>query len=210
MNVVRSLLPPPPQGIKPMVIDYVDTDGFDLLLETSLTNQDPAIVIQTHFPQPNWGPRLNAWLAAWNTGGKVDGAQPGRKARGQLPSVTINEGSIREFRLLVDGLMNRVEELARNGSAWWAEEKVRKHRIDLLRPYNLRFHMDEEKNIQIILFNGRYAASYAQFVQSFAESDEENPLQWTRSRSCSRCRQLQAGAATANAAGQPMTGAKGP
>ena len=51
----------------------MDADGFDSLLESALVNQDPAIIIQTHATKPDWGDRLNAWIAAWNMGGKVTG-----------------------------------------------------------------------------------------------------------------------------------------
>src|SRR5439155_1407439 len=80
----------------------------------------------------------DAWLAAWNRGGKVGPAADGRKARGQAP-VTVNADTIREFRLLVDDLMGRVETLAKTSSAWYAEERTRSRRVALLKPYNLRF-----------------------------------------------------------------------
>src|SRR5690242_4471216 len=62
----RPQLEPPPPGITPTRIDYVDTDGFDTVFESALVNQDPAIIIQTHATKPDWGDRLNAWIAAWN------------------------------------------------------------------------------------------------------------------------------------------------
>src|SRR5206468_887030 len=100
--------------------------------------------VRTGRDRPDWGGRLNAWIAAWNAGGKG----PGRTARGQaplpgVPGVVLSGEGVRELRLLVDGLMTRVEELAKATSAWWSEERVRSRRVALLRPYNLRFHRGE-------------------------------------------------------------------
>jgi hypothetical protein len=181
---LRPLQEPPPSEIRPTDIDYVDADGFDSLFESALANRDPVIVIHTTFEKPEWGARLNAWIAAWNAGGSVTA---GRTARGQIPGVTINGESIREFRLLVDDLMNRVESAARTSSTWWAEDRVRSRRVTLLKPYNLRFHMDEEKKIRLIFFNGDYASSYKGYMESVThlECQEE----WCRNFECSECRQ---------------------
>src|SRR5436305_13795849 len=83
----RPYREPPPAGIKPTVIPYVDTDGFNELLESALTNQEPAIVIQTTNDKPNWDGRLNAWIAAWNMGGKVAPATGKVRAQAPFPSV---------------------------------------------------------------------------------------------------------------------------
>jgi len=186
----RTYKEPPPPGIHSTTIAYADADAFDTLLESTLVNQDPVIVITTEYQKPEWGPRLDAWIAAWNRGGKVaDG--DGRRVRGQSPlsPVVVNEGSLKEFRLLIGGFMNRVEDLARGGSAWWAEEKVKSRRIALLRPYNLRFHLDEKGNIQLILFNGRYSQYYGEFMQSIAQADADHAETWQRQEvSCSRCK----------------------
>lgn len=55
--------------ITPTRLDYVDTDGFDAVLENALVNQDPVIVVRTRRSRPDWDGRLNAWIAAWNRGG---------------------------------------------------------------------------------------------------------------------------------------------
>ncbi len=142
------------------------------------------MLIQTENQKPDWGDRLNAWLAAWNMGS--------RKARGQapLPSVTIDGDSIREFRLLVDDLMGRVENLARTGSTWFAEERTRSRRVALLKPYNLRFHQDEGGNIQLIFFNGAYAQYYGQFLKTTGPAEGSGAEEWSRTFQCSRCRGL--------------------
>lgn len=184
----RPYREPPPSDLKPTAIDYVDADGFDGLFQTALTNQDPVIVIHTQRSQPDWGARLNAWIAAWSRGGKVDG----QKLRGQVsvPAVTIDGDSIREFRLLVGGLMDRVDDLAKTGSAWWVEEKVRSRRVALLKPYNLRFHLDEGKNIELIFFNGNYARYYPQFMESITKREGGEPEEWSRTFECSRCKRF--------------------
>jgi hypothetical protein len=180
----------PPGGIKPTRIDYVDTDAFDALLENALTNQDPAIVIGTGQERPEWGGRLNAWIAAWNAGGRATPPATPPRARGQigLPKVVVDGDSIREFRLLIDDFMNRVEGLARDTSVWWTDAKVRSRRVALLKPYSLRFHQDAGKNIQLILFHGAYSRSYEEFMRSIAEPDADEPVAWVRGFSCSRCR----------------------
>jgi hypothetical protein len=168
----------------------VESDAFDGLFESALTNQDPVIVIQTHTGKPDWGDRLNAWIAAWNLGGKVQSVDEGRKVRGQAPlsSVVVNAESIREFRLLIDDLMTRVEELALLRSAWWKEERVKSSRVALLKPYNLRFHMDDDGDIQLIFFNGRYSDYYRDYIQAIATPDADNPEEWARGVTCSRCK----------------------
>jgi hypothetical protein len=173
-------------------IDYVDTDGFDELFESALVNQDPVIVIHTGKTKPDWDGRLNAWIAAWNRGGPVTTPLT---VRGQipLPGVKLDEGTLREFRLLVGNLMDRVEELARDGTAWWAEERVRSRRVALLKPYDLRFHLGAEGDIDLVFFNGNYASYYPDFVQSLtgATADADEPREWTRGFRCSRCKAAQ-------------------
>jgi hypothetical protein len=183
---------PPPPGVRTTDLTYADTDAFDALFESALVNQDPVIVVHTESPKPDWEGRLNAWIAAWNRGGPVGGAP--RTARGQIPipGVSVDEGTLREFRLLVGGLMDRVEVLARDGSAWWAEERVRSRRIALLKPYDLRFHIGEGGDIDLVFFNGNYASAYPDFVQSLtgATADADEPREWARTFRCSRCRAL--------------------
>jgi hypothetical protein len=183
----RSTLSPPtpPTAITPTRIDYVDTDAFDVLLENALIHQDPAIVIQTTHTKPEWGDRLNAWIAAWNLAGRATTGERFRLQAPFVPKVVVDGDSIREFRLLIEGLMDRLDERARSGLAWLSEERVRGRRVKLLKPYNLRFHMDENGFIHIILFHGRYADSYPEFVRSLAvEGDGEG---WERKYVCSLC-----------------------
>ncbi len=182
----RPYKEPPPPGLKPTTLQYADTEAFDALFETALTNQDPAILIKTNSRKPDWGGRLNAWIAAWNRGGKVEGEAG--TVRGQAPAIVVDGDSIREFRLLVDDLMVRVEGLARVGSTWWMEERLRSKRVALLRPYNLRFHMDESGFIELIFFNGNYADSYPKFMEMLAASDDEGHAQWRRAVQCSHCK----------------------
>lgn len=190
-KVTRPYKEQPPPSIQPTVLIYADSDAFDSLLESSLLNRDPAILIQTASQKPDWGPRLNAWIAAWNMGGPVVAKEPLAVMRMQapLPSVVINGDSIHEFRLLIDDLMGRVNGLASNGSAWWKIDSVQRSRVALLKPYNLRFHIDSAKNIQLILFNGQYPSQHRAFVHATANPDEEGYEEWARTYSCSRCRE---------------------
>jgi hypothetical protein len=184
-RVTRPQLDPPPPEVRPTRIEYTDTDVFDALLESALVNQDPAILIQTRYTTPEWGDRLNAWIAAWNLGGRVASSEAG-KVRMQsafVPKIVVDGDSIREFRLLIKGLMDRLDERTRKGLSWLAEERVRDRRVKLLKPYNLRFHMDEDGQIEIILFNGRYADYHRDFVRSLGGEGEE----WERKYVCSLC-----------------------
>lgn len=191
-KTTRPYQEPPPASVKPTVIAYADTDAFDSLLESALLNREPAILIQTASQKPDWSGRLNAWIAAWNMGGAVAAEEPQRRVRMQapLPTVVVDGDSIREFRLLIDDLMGRVNFLAAEGSSWWKIDKMQKTRVALLKPYNLRFHIDSAKNIQIILFNGQYPAEHRAFVQSIAHPDDRNAEDWARGYSCSQCPQV--------------------
>ncbi|SRR5579883_632552 len=186
---VRTYHAPPPADIKPTVLQYVETDAFDELFESVLTNQDPVILIQTDTSRPDWGPHLNAWLAAWNQGGKVVD-EPRRRVRMQSPlaPTAVNGETIREFRLLVDDLMKRVEDVARRGSSWWTEERTQRRRVELLKPYSLRFHMDENQKVQLIFFNGRYARYYREVMEAMELSAVEDADGWSRAVTCSHCK----------------------
>lgn len=186
---VRSYQAPPPPDIKPTILRYVETDAFDELFETVLTTQEPVILIETDTSKPDWGPRLNAWLAAWNQGGKVVD-EPQRRVRMQAPLVpsVVNGETVREFRLLVADLMTRVEDLARRGSSWWSEERIQRRRIELLKPYSLRFHLDEKQHIQLIFFNGRYARYYPGVMGAMALNGSEESKDWARAMTCSHCK----------------------
>jgi hypothetical protein len=180
----RVPVPPPPPDFAPTRIDYAETDAFDAVLESALVNQDPVILIQTPNEKPDWGAHLNAWIAAWNRGGRVGTAAT---IRGQAPFLPrVDSDTIREFRLLIEGLMTRIEDRVKERSAWWAEEKVRERRVELLRPYNLRFHLVEDGLIQVILFNGQYAEYHRRFVRSITDEDPGDG--WERGYACSRCK----------------------
>jgi hypothetical protein len=175
---------PSTADLRPTHIDYADADAFDALFETALVSQDPVIFIQTDHRKPDWGPRLNAWIAAWNLGSRPNET----KARGQVPvvpKVTVDADSIRELRLLIDDLMGRVEDSARAGVTWWAETRMRNRRVALLKPYNLRFHVGDDGRIQLVFFHGDYAAKYEDFVRSL-EGAGDGP--WVRTYQCSHCR----------------------
>jgi hypothetical protein len=195
MRNTRPYHEPPPSDLQPTVIPYVESSGFDTYFESLLVNQTPVILVQTETSTPDWGPRLNAWIAAWNMGGRVEVKGRHGTLRSQVPSpVTVNGETIREFRLLVDDLLGKVETLARARASWWAQERVRARRVELLKPYNLRFHLDENNHIQLIFFNGIYSDSYDNFTRALgAVSDEEEPGRWSRIVTCSHCRKLWSG-----------------
>jgi hypothetical protein len=187
----RPYQDPPPPDLRPTRIDYVESDAFDQLLESALVNQDPVILIQTTYQKPDWGARLNAWIAAWNRGGRVN-PDGGPKARGQapgFPQVVVDGDSIREFRGLIESLMDRIEDRVKGSVSWWAEARVRNRRVTLLKPYNLRFHLNADGNIQIILFNGRYAPYHRDFVRSITSPDPDGGEEWQRTYRCSECRE---------------------
>lgn len=171
--------------VQPEHLEYVDSDAFDLLFETTLRNGPPVVVVQTEYSKPEWGARLNAWIAAWNLGHGGGGI----RARGQIPgapTVVVDGDSIREFRLLVDGLMGRAEESARTGTRWWAERHLRERRVALLRPYNLRFHLDPGGRIQLIFFHSAHAAKYETVVRALLDPAGDDPLEWAPGYCCSR------------------------
>jgi hypothetical protein len=58
----------------------------------------------------------------------------------------------------------------------------------LLKPYSLRFHMDENQKIQLIFFNGRYAHRYQEFMDAMAMRAEEDTDGWSRGLTCSHCK----------------------
>ena len=94
---------------------------------------------------------------------------------------------MRELRLLINGLLDRAEEVAQTGSTWWADQRERSRRIALLKPYSLRFHMDDEGTIQLVFFHGHYAAYYPRFVQTLTETVGMESGEWSRCVDCSRC-----------------------
>jgi hypothetical protein len=199
---VKPIWRDPPRSwpdITPTQIDYVDEDGFDALFETALINQDPVIVVRTGRTQPDWSGRLNAWIAAWNRGAGSSSRKPARRseannrprpiirAQAPLPKVALDGDSIRELRLLVGTLLDRIEDLAHTGASWWTEERARSRRVTLLKPYNLRFHMDDEGQIQLVFFHGNYASYYPRFVQLLTRSSTMNETEWSRTVECSHC-----------------------
>ena len=177
--------PPAVPDITPTRIDFVDADGFDAVLENALVNQDPVIVVRTGRSQPDWGGRLNAWIAAWNRGGS---GRP-RAVRGQagLAAAALDKDALRELRLLINSLLDRAEEVAQTGSTWWADQRERSRRIAVLKPYSLRFHMDDEGQIQLVFFHGNYASYYPRFVQTLTDTLVQESVEWTRGVDCSCC-----------------------
>jgi hypothetical protein len=183
-----SARPPANTNIGPNRIPYVDTDAFDTVFESALIHQDPLIIVQTQETKPEWGPRLNAWIAAWNAGARPPRARRG--VRGQIPTgpVTISGDSVREFRFLIDDLLDRVDSGVRGRSTWWAEERIKSRRIALLQPYNLRFHMDALGQIQLCFFHGAYATQYPDVMALLMPDlvEEDGPAGWVRGVVCSR------------------------
>jgi hypothetical protein len=180
---LRPSFDPPSPEVRATVLDYVDGDAFDALFESSLVNQDPVIIVRTQNEKPDWQGRLNAWIAAWNQGGKVER----RVVRGQIPVPSINADTLREFRLLAGAVVDHAEQLAKAGASWWHEDRVRSRRVALLKPYNLRFHMAEDNRIHLIFFNGSYAAQYKEFMSSLTQDEEED---WSRVFACSACKMI--------------------
>jgi hypothetical protein len=170
--------------ITPTRLDYVDTDGFDAVLENALVNQDPVVVVRTGRTQPDWDGRLNAWIAAWNRGSN----RP-RAVRGQagLANAALDKDTLHELRLLINGLLDRAEEAAQAGSTWWSDHREQSRRIAVLKPYSLHFHKDDEGLIQLVFFHGHYASYYPRFVQTLTESAGMESGEWTRSVDCSHC-----------------------
>lgn len=181
----------PPGQLITTTIDYVDSDAFDVSLEAALLNRDGAIIIRTPNQKPDWTGRLNGWIAAWNKGKSAES----RLFRGQIPVPTIDGDTLREFRLLATAFVDRAEEASKAGVQWWKEERIRQRRIELLRPYNLRFHMAEDGAIHVIFFHGAHSKQYPQFVTALADCNDDE--HWTRTMECSKCKKLRQVAARA-------------
>lgn len=175
---------PPPPNLPSTNIDYVDTDGFDVLFESALVNSDAVIHIRTANEKPDWTGRLNQWIAAWNMGKSQDG----RRFRGQIPVATIDGETLREFRLLVGAVIDRADDASRAGATWFKEERTRSRRVELLRPYNLRFHINDDGKIHLIFFHGDYARHYQQYVTTLTETAEGEP--WRRNLEFSCCKKM--------------------
>jgi hypothetical protein len=157
-------------------IDYVDADGFDAIFETSLINRDAVVTVRTPNERPDWTGRLNAWIAAWNMGKSADS----RRFRGQIPGFpTIDGDTLREVRLLINTVVDRADDAAKSSVNWFREERIRSRRVELLKPYNLRFHMHTDGKIHLIFFHGDYANQYQQFVAMQADCDEDTKV-WSR------------------------------
>ena len=179
----RTFRDQPEAPVKPTVLRYVNTDGFDVMFEASLVNRDPVIIVRTENEKPDWEGRLNGWIAAWNKGGKIER----RTVRGQIPRPSIDADTLREFRLLVFGVVEHAEELAKAGCSWWHEERTLARRVNLLRPYSLHFHIGDDNHIQLIFFNGDYAEQYQKFMTSLTGTEENA---WSRTVACSACKKF--------------------
>ena len=190
----RTYHAPPPPDVQPTILAYVETDAFDNLFETVLNSRAPVILIQTDTSQPDWGPHLNAWLAAWNRGGQVvDEARRRVRMQAPLSPTVVNGETLREFRLLIDDLMTRSR----------GRERVEAHRggpksacscrrIELLKPYSLRFHLDADQKIQLVFFNGQYARYYSEIMDAMSMNDQEDN-EWSRTVTCSHCKEKAVG-----------------
>ena len=95
--------------------------GLTRVFEASLISRTPVIIIRTENEKPDWHGRLNAWIAAWNQGGLSTGGT----IRGQIPLATIDGDTLREFRALVFGVVDRADDLAKAGFTWSTEERIR-------------------------------------------------------------------------------------
>lgn len=175
--------PSAPPDLTPVTVDYTDTDGFDSVLEAALVDEAPIIIVQTEQTKPDWEGRLNAWIAAWNMGGK----NRTRTIRGQSPSLPLDAESLGQLRELIFGLLDRIEVAAEKGSTWWANERMRSRRVTLLRPYSLRFHRDADGPIRLVFFHGAYASYYSTFLRSLMGEPGMTEESWTRTVECSRC-----------------------
>ena len=58
----------------------------------------------------------------------------------------------------------------------------------MLKPYSLRFHLDENQKIQLLFFNGRYARYYHEIMDAMAMSVVEDTEGWSRAVTCSHCK----------------------
>ena len=177
----RPALPSSSANLPNTIIDYVDTDGFDVYFEAALVNRDAVITIRTPNEKPDWTGRLNAWIAAWNMGKN----EP-RLFRGQIPLPSIDGDTLREFRLLATSVVNRAEDASKASVLWFREERIRSRRVELLRPYSLRFHMHTDGRIHVIFFHGDHAQHYQQFLATLTDAPDNE--RWSRTMKFSRCR----------------------
>jgi hypothetical protein len=146
------------------VIDYVDSDAFDGLLEAAINRQDSIIVVQTASTKPDWQGRLNAWIAAWNAGGKVQKdeglwlknvrimSEATAPNASKVVVVELPPDTAAEARKLVQGEIDRIERLAREGVDWWKDERTKAKRVESLRPYLFIFEKDANKQYQVIFY----------------------------------------------------------
>jgi hypothetical protein len=156
-SVERTYRPPPPPNFRCKEVPFQDTPAFDGLLESYLTNREPAVCIVLDTPAPDWPPRLVAWMKAYQAGGKVR-APAGKGGLDALLWLATGGQTPTESRLLLENLLDRLDRAAVSAAAWWADEAERRRRIDLLRPYLLDAERDpgHNGNYVIVLYNGHY------------------------------------------------------
>ena len=111
------------------------------------------------------------------------------RGRWPIPSIVVDGDSIREFRLLVNSLMNRVDDVARDGSNWWTEERTRSRRNNMLKPYNLRFHMGDNGTIQMVFFNGSYSQYYKTYMQKLIPC-RRGSGRLVKNLDCTKCKNM--------------------
>jgi hypothetical protein len=132
------------------------------LLEAELTSGREIIVIKTQTKGVTWSNRLTAWIKAWADGGVVKepegkGGGPvdaARAMRADLVQINVPDpaGTVREGRVLLEHIMDRFEKVAREAVQWYRDERVRKRRVDLLKPYRFAFAIDPEGHKQIFFY----------------------------------------------------------
>jgi hypothetical protein len=145
------------------VIEYEDSDAFDGLLEAAITRPDQVILVQTKNSSPDWQGRLNAWIAAWNEGGKVKKGdnlfyktvrilQRKKEPNTSEVSVKVPDNTATEIRSFVEGQMDRIERLGRETVDWWKDNRKKTHRVELLKPYQFIFEKGSDGYYQIIFY----------------------------------------------------------
>ncbi len=158
----RSYQPPPPPGYPWLDVPYSDSEAFDTLLDCYLQAGKPAIRIVLDTKEPDWLPRMNAWLKAYQAGGQV--RQP--TGKGGLDSLLWLAGMAQtpsDARQLLETAFDHLETYVKAGLAWWNDEQQRRRRIDLLKPYNLDAVRESRRGdkYSILLCNGRYESEPA-------------------------------------------------
>jgi hypothetical protein len=129
-------------------VDYADSDAFDEVLKSALIRHDRLIVIQTVETQPAWSGRLTAWIAAWNEGGPAH--EPGVSSTRSL--IELPPDLACETRQAITDQMDRIERLAVDMHGWWQDERKRRDRIEMLKPYMICVTRDQNQRLQVVFY----------------------------------------------------------